>query len=333
MTITFRVGFDKLGIYPYQYPNTVSNFRDPQPYEKIPTRLTLVDNPIGGSKVFRAEIRPGDNLGSSGERAEIYSMFGADGIHIVENEASGIQFHALRVYLPLDFTSPKEWGIFTQLHGSDTYSAPPVFALGAMSDFYVQMWSGELGDANYMKPDKLHRTRYTLAPVIRGKWVDFVWKIKYAKTYTGTLDVWMRTDGTFKNVLSIANIPTLQFAPGGPILDAYWKTGYYSSVENFTRIVYLDSHTRGDNYNEVIAAAFPVRKIQVKIVNRGFLKNLNIRPDPTMYNTTLGYFLPDMIIPLQEIVTNSEGVWGKVTDGLWIALYLNSNGKTYAMRI
>jgi hypothetical protein len=296
--ITFKSDFET---HVNQYPNPVNNWRDPQPYP-LADRLTRVTSPVRtGSYALKATVKPGDSYGSSGERAEVYSMFGADGKHIVENEASGTQYYTVSVYLPLDFKSPSQWGSFQQLHGSDKYSAPPIFAIGAMNDFYVQMWTGELSEANYTKPERLHRIRYSLAPVIRGQWVDFVWRIKYARTYTGTLDVWMRTSGDFENVLSVANIPTLQFSPvinAGEVLDAYWKTGYYSSAENFTRVVYVDSHGRGDNFDELIAAVYPVEKIFAKIEYRGWGKNLSIRPSPSMHNDLGGYFLPNKNIPL-----------------------------------
>ena len=260
LATTFNGGFESVV---YQYPNAVDNWLAPQP-SPPGDRLTRVTSPVRtGNYSLKATIKPGDNYGSSGERAEVYGMYGSNGVQIFENEASGTQFYAISVYLPLDFKSPvssDRWGIFQQLHGSDKYSAPPVFALGATDAFYMQMYSGDL-DA-LKDPKKSHTVKYSLGALQRGKWVDFVWKIKFSKTYTGTVDIWKRVEGEtiFTQVLSIANIPTLQFkssVSNGAVLDAYWKTGYYTSVENFTRVIYIDSNTRGANFNDVVAKAFP----------------------------------------------------------------------------
>jgi hypothetical protein len=257
----------------YQYPNAVNNWQAPQP-SPPGDRLTRVNSPARcGNWSLRAMVKPGDNYGSSGERAEVYGMYGPDGKQIFENEASGSQFYAISVYLPLDFVAPynslhpnwgSAWGIFQQLHGNDVYHAPPPFAIGATDSYYVQIFSGDL---DYLSDRTKSLTiKYPIGALQRGKWVDFVWKIKFAKTFTGSVDVWKRIEGEtdFTNVLSVANIPTLQFASSvrdGAVLDAYWKTGYYTSQETFTRVIYIDCNTRGGNFNDVVASAFPMPSV------------------------------------------------------------------------
>jgi hypothetical protein len=61
----------------------------------------------------------------------------------------------------------------------------------------------------------------------------------------------------------------------------------------------------------------------------GRVKNLNIRPTPSMYNTEVGYVYPATHIDLDAIVETTEGVWGKISNKLWIALYLKSNNTYY----
>ena len=199
-------------------------------------------------------------------------MYGSAGTHLVENEASGTQFYTVSVYLPSDFTSPtcsnltacnNPWGTFQQLHGANVYSAPPVYSLGAADTYYIHLTSGDL---DIYDKYGAHRIRYPLGSLQRGKWVDFVWKIKYAKTATGTVDVWRRIEGetNFTQVLTLANLPTLQYKTsvnGGAILDSYWRTGHYTSPETFTRVLYLDSQTRGNNFDDVVSAAFPEETI------------------------------------------------------------------------
>jgi hypothetical protein len=156
--------------------------------------------------------------------------------------------------------SPSGWGAFQQLHSNDIYHAPPIFFIGARDAYYVQLISGDLDYLN--DPTKSHAAKYEIGALQKGKWVDFVWKIKFAKTFTGSVDVWRRIEGEtdFTQVLSVANMPTLSFkssVSGGAVLDAYWKTGYYTSAENFTRVIYIDCNTRGADFNDVVAAAFP----------------------------------------------------------------------------
>lgn len=67
----------------------------------------------------------------------------------------------------------------------------------------------------------------------------------------------------------------------------------------------------------------------VTIAYRGPLKNLNIRPEPTMNNSSSGYLYPGALVPLQEILENAEGVWGKINEMMFIALYLNSTRLYY----
>jgi hypothetical protein len=265
-SITFAGGFENAV---YQYPNAINNWHDPIPYPPG-DRLVRVTSPVRkGNYSLKVTVKPGDNYGSSGERAEVYNMYGAAGTNIVENESSGTQFYAISVFLPLDYKNlTSNWSSFQQLHGSDVYAAPPVFSLGASTNggtanfYHVQMWTGDITDSNYNNPSVFYRQKFVLAPVVLGKWVDFVWSIKFAKTYTGAVDVWMRVEGNadFVKVMSASNIPTLQFkasVQGGAILPAYWKTGYYTSAETFTRTIYVDSHTRGTNFNDVVAVAFP----------------------------------------------------------------------------
>ncbi len=310
--VTFKGGFED---NVFQYPNTFNNWHDARPgmtYSYWDTRLTRVNNPVrSGSWALKAEVRPGDSYGSSGERAEVYWMYGADGKHIVENETSGTQYYAISVYIPADFIPPScsgvtngcsSWAIIEQLHGADVYSAPPVFAIGAKDNYYVQMWSGDLDYLN--DSTKSHKLKYSLGDLQKGKWVDFVWKIKYSKNFTGSVDVWRRIEGEqdFSKVLNLANIPTLQFKTSvnnGAILDAYWRSGYYTSQENFTRIIYLDSHARGDSFNEIVSYAFPIT-----VFNTSDL-NTDGEVDILDYNIlTFDFGNPYTVFDFNKLITN-----------------------------
>jgi hypothetical protein len=75
----------------------------------------------------------------------------------------------------------------------------------------------------------------------------------------------------------------------------------------------------------------PMERLCLKSV---WLKQLKIRPDPSMYNVTRGLSIdPGAIIPIIEVVTNDEGTFGKVNWGMYAAMHLKSDGRTYAVMV
>jgi len=249
----------------YQYPEAVNNWHDPQPY---PTgdRLTRVNSPVRkGNYALRVEVRSGDDYGWSGERAELYGMYGGDGLQIYENESSGTQFYAISIYLPSDWSPPvtndpwEPYGVFMQLHGPDVLSASPSFSLNVLNTYFVHMHSGDADDLN--NPSVANIEKYDCGSVVLNGWVDFIFKVKWAKTFTGEVEVWRRNPGAdFVKVVSVADIPTLVFKSsvgGGVVGNHYWKTGFYRSTEpDLTNVVYLDCHTRGLTFKDVNIMAF-----------------------------------------------------------------------------
>lgn len=234
-------------------------------------RFQLVTAPVRkGSYAIRVEVRPGDDpINSSGERAEVRNMRDLAGISMWENESSNTQYYATSVYLPADWRPPAGsvdgsiWGTFLQLHGPDVNHASPVFELGALNRFYL---ATEVGDLDYCPsdPSRCINKMYSFSDgsLNLGHWTDFVIRIHFAKSYTGTVDIWRRNEGqtSFTNVLSLSNVPTLQFRSsvnGGAVGDHYWKTGFYRSPETFTNVLWIDGPVRGDSFDAVVAAAFP----------------------------------------------------------------------------
>lgn len=67
----------------------------------------------------------------------------------------------------------------------------------------------------------------------------------------------------------------------------------------------------------------------VKVV---WTKLLNVRLVPSMFSTAyLVNISPNAIVPVEAILTNSEGTWARINDRMYFALFLNSNGKTYVV--
>ena len=63
-------------------------------------------------------------------------------------------------------------------------------------------------------------------------------------------------------------------------------------------------------------------------------RQLKVRPLPSMHNTTMGLSIdPGAIIPIESIIENGEGRWGKINWGAYTAIYLKSNSRTYSVLI
>jgi len=229
-------------------------------------RFQRVTSPVRqGQYAARVEVRPGDDpLGLSTERAEVFRMTDINGNEIEENESSGIQYYAFSVRLDPNWQSPEPgssglWSIIFQLHGPDNLKASPSFSIHALDHFEMWLHSGDLDSpTNSLRWQKYPFSNSNLN---RGKWVDIVVKIKFAKDFTGSVDVWRRDEGQgcFIQVLSVKDVPTLQYKSSlGGVGNHCWKHGLYRpSQTTITNILWLDGLTRGDTFDHVVQAAFP----------------------------------------------------------------------------
>jgi hypothetical protein len=314
--VTFANGYEN-GVA-YQYPDPVNNWRINLAQDD--TRLTAVTSPRRkGRYALRVEVRPGDSLGQSGERAEVARMYGFYGTELVENESSGIQFYGFSVMLPTDWkTTPdpdgKYWAIILQLHNPDGLTTPSgegvspalafeVRSFGENADrFSLDMTTGDLA-----RSDSIHNFYdFSDGSLNLGKWTDFVLKIKYAKDATGSVDVWRRNEGSivFTNVLSISNVPTLGYdstVGGGIVGDHYWSTGFYRNATSLTNVLYLDGMTRGIDFNAVVAEAFPAPLGSP--TNNSMITSTNT-PIPTFIETSTSAS-PETLIPTSTETLNS----------------------------
>jgi hypothetical protein len=231
-----------------------------------------------GHYAVRIEVRPGDDpIKSSGERTELVIMSDAKGNSINENESSGTQYYAFSIQIPVDWVPPAEdihglhWGICLQLHGPDEYGESPAIAFEVTDSFSLDLNAGDIDT-----PAAMYRHFYISmsgSSLNKGHWVYFVIKINYAKNFTGSIDIWRRDEDKtqFTQVLSIINIPTLQYKSSqGGVGDHYWKYGYYRSKQTtVTNILLLGAVARGTNFDDLVATAFPIThypKIYMPIV-------------------------------------------------------------------
>jgi hypothetical protein len=223
-----------------------------------PNRITRVTTPAARTGLYsgRIELRAGDV--ANGERSMVMLPSFSDGTLWYENESSGTQYYAFSVQIPAGWQSPAgtdPWGIFLQLHGPDVYGASPPFAFTALGQYYIESCAGDL--------DTPHWDRFPLSKGTfnYGNWTDFVVKIVYSKTASGSIQVWRRDvgDAGFTSVLNI-NHATLQWASsvnGGAVGDHYWTYGFYRNPQtSITNILYLDTFARAQTFDRAVQLAF-----------------------------------------------------------------------------
>ncbi|WP_457675026.1 heparin lyase I family protein [Thiolapillus sp.] len=237
-------------------------------------RLVRVTRPVRqGRHAIRVEVRPGDDpyhCAGCGERAEVSFMRDRQGQPIFENLDSGVKFYGFSVRLDRDWQTPEAaddglWGIVFQLHGPDELMASQAVALdvtggneGEDEGFNIILHAGDLDDPRR----SLQWKSFPLADagLNRGRWVDFVLKIKFAADFTGTVDVWRRDEGEseFRHVLALRDVPTLQYRGSvnqGRVGPHYWQHGFYRPRQTrLTNVLWLDRVLRGNRLADVKAA-------------------------------------------------------------------------------
>ena len=244
-------------------------------------RFQRVTSPVRqGIYSARVEVRPGDDPSNypppaipDRERAQVLVMTDSAGNELNENEASigTTRYYAFSVMLNSDWVSPKPdpttgwlWSSIFGLHGPDKYACAGAFMFEVYDNFSFYLYTGDMS-----KPcsDSVHKHckdyDFSDNSLNRGHWIDFVIKIKFEKTFTGTVDIWRRNEGqtNFTKILSISDVPTLQFnsnMDGTTVLDHYYKHGFYRPKQTtITNILWLDGLTVGNTFDVVVSAAFP----------------------------------------------------------------------------
>jgi chitodextrinase len=217
----------------------------------------------GSLKVVSGGARQGSNYGhivladsgcsSCVERAEVVQMHNSSGGIQDENENSGTVRYSFSVRFDTSWRSMVgdnngAWGIFLQLHGADSLGTNPAFAFDASDVIRFSLRGGNLSQNNGDDYDLSNNS------LNKGKWIDFIMTIKYAKDTTGFVTIERRDEGqtNYTTVLNIPNVATLQYANGQGVLPHYMKHGLYRNHENFTSILDVDGFTR-----EVVTGSAP----------------------------------------------------------------------------
>jgi hypothetical protein len=93
---------------------------------------------------------------------------------------------------------------------------------------------------NMARPAK----RYvTLAPLVRGRWYDFVFHVRWSSSRSGFVEVWVN------GVLVLRRIATPTLYTGQSV---YLKQGYYRSAFDATTVVYQDDIRRARTLADVL---------------------------------------------------------------------------------
>ncbi len=138
-------------------------------------------------------------------------------------------WYAWSTLFPVGWTAPYRWGIFLQWH-SEWGLAPPLDFNTSTDGVWVQLHTGQV-----RSPDcssgcgwETERNVRILQTLSAGYWNDFVLHVHWSAYARGVVEVWHRVAGepTFRNVLSLSRVPTLQ-RYGAQVAGMYTLWGIY----------------------------------------------------------------------------------------------------------
>jgi Polysaccharide lyase len=226
--------------------------------------FALVDHPVRrGNSAVRVTARQG------------YSRFG-------EEESTSLSWHggekegddywyAWSTLFPTSWVAPYSFGIFAEWHAS--LATSPIVGFGARGNFAeLTLLSGQTDEAaNTAAVDRVVPLLSTLS---KGRWNDFVMHVRWTSRARGFVEVFHRVQGerSFRKVVDLQNVPTLQATSDGRGRDFYLLMGIYrrSYCAQPTEldcngpggrvqppsVVYHDSFVRADSFASAVADAF-----------------------------------------------------------------------------
>lgn len=236
--------------------------------------MKLLDNFQGVKKCCQMDLPAGDPSGKG------LTHVACEGMHqrIAEGVAIGVtEFVGMQIYIPSQFTLPPVfWGCdIAQGNYAGFYGFPvgvsiwPNGSIGLVvnSGLYnsttraMAYYSGAPGDP----PKGAGSGPLYLVPTsmfARDKWLQMIWKVKWAKDATGSVAAWARVrgDANWTNTVpEITKIPTLQVdgsgnPPGGAKSD---KAGLYTyELDSPFRAYHANPLTKGTTFEAVAGYLF-----------------------------------------------------------------------------
>lgn len=258
--ITFIGDFENGVMAKIGVPNTWRDYAPGQPRQnehRWKLDSTFVRQ---GRYSMRIELRPTDTSKSgASDRAEVKGMNSPSGHVEYINDKNNIQYIAFSVRVDTNWQSPvnpadsNAHSLIIQLKkdasidGGHNLTTGPAFSFQVSDKFYVKTNTGLITN--------FQRKIYTLSndTLRRGKWVDFVIKIKFAVDSTGEILVWRRdnygTNKTFTNVLAVRHTNTLLYYFANSVKTVpkhILHYGLYTSRQpppGVTNILWLDGFT------------------------------------------------------------------------------------------
>jgi len=190
-------------------------------------RITIAQDPKRqGNYAARFEVRPGDNIGDTAPRAELFVRLGED--------EDAERYYRWFTYFDPDFPTRYEdsFVTFTQWRAVDESNDWTAF----------MVWGDKI---------ELHRngarwsTRLT-----KGVWHEFIYHVKWSPDPdVGFIELWY--DG--EHVLPKLHVKTMSGAPGDAV-ENYVKQGLYKAEEIPTGVVYHDGFVAGTSLEAVKGA-------------------------------------------------------------------------------
>jgi Polysaccharide lyase len=227
--VTWRGGFES------------GTFSEWDTLQAKPGGATIVTAPVReGRYAARFRVGSGDNplRCSCGERAELVKHAG--------EKPGTTSVWAWSAYFPPEFAvRPGKRVVFTQWHDYGAGHPAPVVVRVVSVNGEDRLGLGVLGGpvAQPIGRD------WTFGRLERGRWYDFVARIRWASDATGSIELMI--DGAW--VVPRTSTPTLFVENGAK--GVYVKQGVYRATPwSQTTVAYLDGMRRGDTLADVLAS-------------------------------------------------------------------------------
>lgn len=194
-------------------------------------RVTIVRTPRRqGRFAARFLIRRGDRPNDHASRAELYASTG---------EVPGTEsWWTWSTRFPRAFRAQAgTWNLFTQWHGTVPRCIPNVAFLVDRRTRRPKLLLGVIGGAKNMVTCEGGIGRgWSLAPLRRGRWYDFVFHVKWsASSSVGFVELWLNR----RRVVPRTHMATLYVGQG-----AYVKQGFYSGPKRINSLIFHDGLRR-----------------------------------------------------------------------------------------
>jgi len=247
-----------------------------------------------GRFAARFVVKPGDHWAGlmGGERAEVAKGVG---------EREGMEsYWAWSTYFPESFRSDPNagWQMFTQWHSSANDNESGVTFQVDHERLVVRYQGG-------VNPTGTVWKHYDLGPLVRGRWNDFIFHVRWSSGPNGLIDVWR--DGR----LVVSHAAGANIGTG---LGTYAKQGFYRPPESYVTAVYDDAMRYGTALQDVLGP-FALRFVGRIPLSQGRLF-FHLR---SFANTRIKVSLSDRfgrLLAVKAIHTNGSGqVWSSVLCG------------------